>query len=124
MSQYADLIGIPFAYGGRDENALDCYGLLMLLHRRRGIEIKDFPSSSNGAEITAMMMGNLHLWKTCELKEGASILFRVPGNLHVGYFIGNGKFIHTWEKSGGVVIEPLSVWSNKIMGVYEYVGEN
>ena len=47
VPKWDDLIGVPFAYGGRTDKVLDCYGLLMLLEARRGNAIPDFKSSDN-----------------------------------------------------------------------------
>ncbi|NQZ53212.1 MAG: C40 family peptidase [Piscirickettsiaceae bacterium] len=125
MADYVDLIGVPFEYGGRGDDEYDCYGLLMELMRRDGIEIPDYASPEDGAKITAIFMGELRLWEKCEAKEGVAFLFRVPGNIHVGYCIGGDKFVHTWQHTGGVIVERLSDngWQNRLMGIYKYVGE-
>lgn len=120
--EYSDLIGIPFEYNGRGPDKFDCYGLVRHIHEQKGIQIPDYSSPSDGAMITAMMLGELRLWGNCELKPGAVLLFRVPGNLHVGTYLGDDWFLHTWEPSGGVVRERLSDWENRLMGIYEYVG--
>lgn len=124
MAGYVDLIGIPFEYGGRDGDSYDCYGLLMELMSRDGVKIPDYASPSDGAKITAIFMGELRLWEECEMREGAALLFRVPGNIHVGYCIGGDRFAHTWQHTGGVVVERLGEngWQNRLIGIYKYVG--
>lgn len=122
---YAELIGIPFAYGGRDEKAFDCYGLLMYLFRHdSGIELPDYKSVKDQKRIMAMISMGIMDWKKVEPKApsaGLAIAFKIAGLIsHVGYTIGNGKFIHTWESSGGVVIESLSDWNHRIVGFYEF----
>jgi len=123
---YSDLIGAPFRYGGRGPDVFDCYGLVRFLYfQRTGVWPVDHisPEDGCGAKITAMMVGDLYLWEECQLEAGAVLLFKVPGNLHVGTYMGDGRFIHTWEKSGGVTIERLEDWEKRLMGVYEYVGD-
>lgn len=119
---YKDLIGIPYEVGGRGPKSYDCYGLIMDLMLKKNIEIPDYRSPKDSAQVMAIFNSEIRLWEECELKEGAVLLFRVPGNYHVGYYIGKGQFIHTWQKSGGVVIEKLSVWKKRLVGIYEYRG--
>lgn len=122
--RYAELIGTPFAYGGRGPHVYDCYGLLRYLYAQDGMDIPDYISPSDGARISAMMVGELRLWNKVEgPAPGRTALFKVPGNLHVGYCMGEGLFIHTWEASGGVTIERLKDWDQRVMGYYEYAGE-
>lgn len=123
MAEYIDLIGAPFAYGGRGDPDYDCYGLIIELSRRDGIIIPDYASPSEGAKITAIFVGELRLWEETEIKPGTIHLFRVPGNLHVGYAIDKDRFVHTWEGTNGVVVERLSDgWESRLMGTYKYVG--
>jgi cell wall-associated NlpC family hydrolase len=122
-NRFADLIGIPFKYKGRGPSAYDCYGLLRKLYADDGIAIPDYDSPTDGARIAAMMMSQLHLWREVgEPAPGVTALFKVPGNTHVGYCIDDKKFIHTWQASHGVCIEPLEHWKHRLMGYYRYVG--
>lgn len=121
------LIGVPFAYGGRGPDTYDCYGLLRELYKRDGIDIPDYTSPTDAGRITALMGCQLHLWELAECCVGAAVLMRVLDrsgntNMHVGYVIDENRMIHTWESSGGVVIEPLEVWKRRIKGFYRYVG--
>lgn len=122
--RFGDLIGTPFEYGGRGDT-LDCYGLVMLLHREAGIELPDFKSPSDHARIAAMMALERDFWAECSPDPGAVVLFRIGRHAaHVGVVIENDRFIHTWEQSNGVIIERLSDWKNRIVGFYEYVGQS
>lgn len=123
---FDELIGTPFKYGGRGPDFFDCYGLLKLLQKEvNGVDIPDFntPEDGCGSRIAEIFSEEIVLWKKCELKRGATLLLRVPGNVHVGMYMGEGRFLHTWERSGGVSREYLSDWKNRVIGVYEYVGE-
>ena len=122
----ADLIGTPFEYGGRGPDTYDCWGLLMEMHRRNfGMEIPDYASPTRTHEIAAAMSKDLALWRPIDPRPGASILMRIYGlGAHVGFQIDAYRFVHTWEKSAGVLIERLTVgdWERRIMGFYEYAG--
>lgn len=124
MADVADLIGVPFVYGGRDaENALDCYGLVMECARREGMTLPDFGSSQDQAEIMAMMTASLPQWNQIEKRAGAVAFMRVGRTTHVGYIVDPHHMIHSWEASGGVTIVRLADWQHRILGFYEYVGK-
>lgn len=131
--QVGDLIGTPFIQGGRDiTEAVDCFGLLIECHRRVGIEIPDFRSPSFHHEIEAEINRHKGSW-TCHFERaadpvplsvcqpGRTLLLRVRGMAcHVGFVHKPGHFVHTWEDTHGVTQERLSLWKQRILGVYEY----
>jgi len=117
--EFCDLIGAPFEYGGRGPETFDCYGLLMEMHKRIGIDIADYGSSSQGAEIIAMMMGKVNEWVEVEPKPGCTILIKLPMSMHVGFLLPYKKFIHTTKSTGGVTIEYLRIWERRVLGYYE-----
>jgi len=120
---FADLIGVPFQYGGRGPARFDCYGLIMDLHRRQGKSLPDFGFASDQALVAAMMGATLPQWKEVKQRPGAVVLIRVGRYVaHVGYMINQYQMIHTWEHSGGVSIVQVESWKQRIVGFYEYVG--
>jgi cell wall-associated NlpC family hydrolase len=126
--EWKDLIGIPFAYGGRGPDTFDCYGLVRELHKRMDQDIPDYKSPHDAARITALMMGELRLWEQVEQGVCAVPLIRVTTrsgeiNLHVGFMVDRFRMIHTWEDSGGVVVERIEQWQRRILGFYRYVGK-
>jgi cell wall-associated NlpC family hydrolase len=144
MASHLDLIGVPFAYGGRDPNvSLDCYGLVMEMHRRHNKKVPpDYESPEDRKAISKIMLRERHNYrgvpseegyakvltykrdgtkKEYGLKAGATIVFNVQGfGCHVGYIIAPNKFIHTWEQSGGVIVERIDHWEQRILGIHEY----
>lgn len=124
MSEFTQYLGIPFQYGGRDRNSLDCYGLLMLLYKEiHNIEIPDVVSPTVLAEIADQVVKEKPKWEPLkELEVGCAIVFNIGGyGSHVAYYLGDGKMIHTWEGTGGVVIERLAfAWNNRIVGIYKW----
>lgn len=122
---YSDLIGVPFQYGGRDHNGLDCFGLVMEMLKRQGVNVHDFGWHNDSAIIQTMMLGASETmrWEPCELHPGAILLFKIGRYVrHVAYVIENNKFIHCWERSNGVVIERINEdWLDRVAGIYKYV---
>ncbi len=114
-----DLMGAPFEYGGRGPERYDCYGLLMEMYKRSGLAIPDYGSSSQGAEIIAMMLGKVNEWKEIDPRPGCTLLIKLPMSMHVGFLLPHKKFIHTTKSTGGVTIERLRDWTRRILGYYE-----
>lgn len=124
---YLDLIGRPFKYGGRPDDGpnapLDCYGLVIEVGRRQGVNYPPRSFSKEHRVNAALMASQMNVWKKCEPEPGAVVLFKIRGvACHVGVVVDHDKFIHTWEASGGVVVERLSEWQRRIVGFYRYVG--
>jgi cell wall-associated NlpC family hydrolase len=122
-SEITKLIGTPFAYGGRGPDTFDCYGLVMHLHARQGVKLPDYRSPTDQAVIAATMATQLHLWEQCPRAPGAVIAIRLHRGLsHCGVVLEDDRFIHTWERSGGVCVERLADWGHRVQGFYRYVG--
>ena len=120
MVNYEDLVGKPFAYGGRGPDEYDCYGLLSEMYRRIGKEIPDYKSPNVGPEIIAMVLDKKQEWEEVEAKPGVAALIRLRGNAHVGFILPHGMFIHTWERSGGVTVERIRDWEARIVAYYDF----
>jgi cell wall-associated NlpC family hydrolase len=131
-----DLIGVPFRKRGRDvAEGVDCFGLLMEAHRRLGKPIPDFASPEFLHEIEAALQENKRTW-TCHWAKtgrdhvpltvctpGRSLLIAIKGQaIHVGFIHKPGWFIHCWEDTTGVTVERISLWKQRILGVYEFNG--
>lgn len=118
------LIGTPFEYGGRGPDTYDCWGLVLELLKRDGLDPPSYTSVKDKAVIASMMANATTLYEKLDKPEpGHVVLFRAGRHAcHVGYVLPYEKFIHTWEKSGGVCIEPLENWKHRIVGYYKYVG--
>ena len=124
MADYADLIGTPFEYGGRaHKGTFDCYGLVMEMAKRDGVELPDFGWHSDQGVIGAMMGATLPQWEETEKKAGAVVLMRVGFHAsHVGYMIDDDRMIHAWHQSNGVSVVSVDAWKRRIIGFYKYVG--
>lgn len=127
--EWGDLIGVPFARGGRGPENYDCYGLATEMQRRWGRNVPDFKSPATHEEIASLIDQNIPFWRPCERKPGAVIAIRlkhvIDGRVvslvsHVATVIEEDRLIHTWQKSGGVVTEPIEHWTQRIVGYYEF----
>jgi cell wall-associated NlpC family hydrolase len=115
-------IGIPYKMGGRGPGDYDCYGLIRHFMALEGIDIPDYRSPDDRRLVSHIFQSELRLWTKTEVRTGAIAVFRVPGMFHCAYMINAGEFVHTWEHSGGVCIEPLLNWTGRLVGIYEYTG--
>lgn len=132
MIDYLDLLGKPFDYQGRGPEFYDCYGLLMEMHRRIGNEIPDYKSPNDLVEIESIIGREKRHWDEVWKREDkapdladiplhSTLVLKVSGlACHVGFVVSPNKFIHTWEKSGGVLTERVTLWRQKIIGIYEF----
>ena len=112
MIRYDDLIGVPFKNHGRDvKTGLDCYGLVMEVYRRCGIDLPEFDAEYDDVEkISGIIDGERakeNIWKKCDKANLPvpcilAIRFGVPKGVvnHTGCYIGDGKFIHIRENIG------------------------
>lgn len=121
MDNWIDLIGKPFRYGGRGPDHYDCYGLIMEMNRRNGVEIPDCVSPTNHQEIALLLSDQKRLWKEVSSpKVGDVVCIRIGRFVsHVGYLVSPSSMLHAWE-STGVLVEPLSVWSKRIDSYFRY----
>lgn len=126
-----DLIGAPFEWGGRGPDKYDCYGLLMEMWKRKyGVNIPDFQSptgdsdiSTKMAETMAQVYSGMSDWVEVAPSPYVAVLFRVKRYAaHIGFTLPYGRFIHTWDRSGGVVIEKINTWKDRTVGHYVYSG--
>lgn len=134
MIDYEDLIGIPFVNNGRDHRTgFDCYGLVMEVYRRFGIELPEFTADWDDEDkINSIVQreAGSSAWKRVEqpLPVPCLVALRMgtpPGIVnHTGVYLGNGKFIHTRAKIGACISRIDSpAWRGVIEGFYVYRGQ-
>jgi cell wall-associated NlpC family hydrolase len=122
--EFRDLIGKSFAYGGRGPDTYDCYGLLLEMNRRMGVEIPDYFSPDDTLKIALIIESEKRLWTPVNAPNtGVAVALRVGRHVaHVGFMIDRTNMLHAWKQSGGVMYEPLpgSVWERKAAGFYRF----
>lgn len=124
MVDFADLIGVPYREAGRDTaTGLDCYGLLLVVFRRAGIELPAVDYDCITPEIIQSRMAQYKPgWRQIEkpvVPCALAIKNRPPFVNHTGVYIGDGRFLHALKKIGvhqSIIDSPQ--WRNRIEGFY------
>lgn len=124
---FRDLIGLPFIDGGRDPSiGLDCWGLIMEVTRRMGIELPDYHIQCFDAEsIISQVKKDRNKWtkvtapsKGCIVGMARSVEFPDSIN-HFGVCINSNTFLHSVEKAGVVSTRVNnSLFKKSIKGYY------
>ncbi len=127
---YEDLIGVPYKFGGRDLDGMDCWGLCIEVARRNGVDLPDYPFLSNYQEkvISDLVRAEKGKFKKFFSPEPFSIVtlyISRPFVSHCGMVMEDCKsFIHTMQARGRSCIEKLDhpFWKTRIEGFYQWIG--
>lgn len=124
MVEIADLIGAPFADGGRGPVEFDCWGLACEVWRRAGVELRDYHiSCEDTSRIAAQIDEDLPEWIRCAppWPVPALVVMRFNAQVcnHVGVHVGNGMMLHT-DRRRGAHLERMDhpYWRQHIEGIY------
>jgi len=112
----SDLVGIPYKPHGRDENGIDCFGLIRLIALRLGKPITDVPYK--GFDPSLMNLAEqmkVSMIEKCE--SGCVIEMLKDGRLHLGFAIDSLRMIHSTTNEG-VIIEDIGKYP--IKGYWEF----
>lgn len=110
-------LGVPYDFGAgpyEDTGRFDCSSFTRHVFKRFGV---DLPRLAKDQDNIGRRVSR------SDLQAGDLIFFTVPGRFdsdaipgHVGIYIGDGKFIHTWGDPGVQISELDSgYWSNVIL---------
>lgn len=136
MIDLKKFIGCPFKNGGRGEIDVitrkpfyDCYGLFRAIYREYGIELPDYKISCFATEeIRNRYEKECGKWQRIEQPESPCAVAlatspRRPGMVcHFGVYIGNGKFIHTLQKTNSIISTVYDeYWKKKIRGYHKWI---
>jgi cell wall-associated NlpC family hydrolase len=96
IAQAISYLGVPYVYGGTDENGFDCSGLAYRVFNDNGVELPR----------TVTAIGEMGVAVSRDsLQPGDLLIFHDP--THTGIYIGDGEFIHcsSWQDRGVVITE-------------------
>ena len=94
LEQAVSYLGVPYVWGGSDENGFDCSGLTYRVFNDNGITL---PRTVSAIE----EMGEYV--ERDSLRPGDIMIFHNP--THTGIYMGNREFIHcsSWQDRGVVI---------------------
>lgn len=127
-------IGCPFKDGGRGEEIdpitrkpfYDCYGLFQAVFRAYRVEVADYRIGCFATdEIKKAFEQYKGEWEQIEKPEApCAVALRMDADRpqivnHFGVYVGNGKFIHTLQKTNSIISDIHDeYWKRKIEGFY------
>lgn len=94
-------MGVPYVWGGDTPSGWDCSGYTQYVMRENGITIPRTAAEQFSKGIAV---------NKADLKVGDMVFFTTykPGASHVGFYMGDGKFIHASSAAKEVTINSLS----------------
>lgn len=106
-------LGVPYRYGGEDpQRGFDCSGLVR--HVARSVLQVDLPRRSEAIALQGRAV------RRDELQVGDLVFFNTRGrrNSHVGFYLGEGRFVHAPARNGHVRIESIedAYWRQRYNG--------
>ncbi|GAB4143517.1 MAG: NlpC/P60 family protein [Bacteroidia bacterium] len=89
--------GVPYKYGGKSKDGVDCSGFTSILQSR--VYNKTIEGSA------ASIFNDCKPLSQNELKEGDLVFFKISGDKisHVGVYLQNRKFVHASTKKGVII---------------------
>ncbi|MGB3942427.1 MAG: C40 family peptidase [Candidatus Manganitrophaceae bacterium] len=112
-------IGTPYRFGGTTPKGFDCSGFITYVFRRAvGLTLPRTTQDivERGSSITVS-----------ELKPADLVYFEIdgPAQLHIGIYLGKGKFIHAPRSKGRVNIQDLRLdyWRSRYIGARRILSE-
>ncbi|GIP38139.1 hypothetical protein J31TS4_14190 [Paenibacillus sp. J31TS4] len=98
-------MGVPYKWGAKSgiTSAFDCSSFVQYVYKKNGVQLPRTvkPQAKHGKFVAKK-----------NLKAGDLVFFYSPMH-HVGIYIGNGKFIHTYGKPGVTISDLNSGWWSK-----------
>jgi cell wall-associated NlpC family hydrolase len=104
-------VGAPYVYGGADPRGFDCSGLVQYAFGMVGLTL---PRDTREQRRRGQRLADLH-----SLEPGDLLFFRDNrrGMMHVGMYVGEGRFVHAPSKGGKVRVDAVgaSYWQRRFI---------
>lgn len=120
-------LGIPYKNHGRSLEALDCYGLIILIYKDLGYELLDienYPADWSSKQMNLMLLNYNKQWNKVDKPKLFDCVMLNSKEIvnHGGVMLSSYDFIHCCKH--GVVISSIMepTWHNKIYGYYRFKG--
>lgn len=110
MRYALEMVGVPYRFGGASPTGFDCSGLVRYSFARAGI---DLPRDTREQRVVARGLGRQRA-----LLPGDLLFFsRGKRALHVGIYVGEGRFVHAAYRGGTVRVEALAAphWQRRFL---------
>lgn len=133
IDKFIPFIGIEYAPDARQDNLVDCWGLVVLVYRNvYNIQLPTFEKNSlskDGITSTANLILNnpLHeifnrVQHVSDIMEGDILILNSGGNpIHIGMAVDNNKMIHAFDKAGSTLESFRSnKWKTRIRSIYRH----
>ena len=111
-------LGKPYIWGAKGPNGFDCSGLMLAAWAAAGVPI---PAGTVNQKNAGTPAGPATI--------APGDLVFIPGSLGsptnprpVGMYVGNGLVVNAYDSSTGVILQPLSDWTDKITHVRHIAG--
>ena len=120
-------IGIPYKPNGRDQNGLDCWGLVRLVYSEQySIELPNLSADYNVddySRLTDLVAQYREGWlKVTEPSIGDVIIFKIFGHeTHIGIVISSTQFLHVRSGYDSAIDNfTIGKWKHRVTGFYRY----
>lgn len=108
VANSAELIGVPYQWGGTTTNGFDCSGFLQYVFAKEGVQLPRTVAQmwNVTTAVNEPAVGDLVFFETYQ-----------AGPSHAGIYIGNNQFVHSGSNSG-VTISNLTYkyWQDRYLG--------
>ncbi|SMC86761.1 C40 family peptidase [Sporomusa malonica] len=109
-------MGVPYVWGGTTPDGWDCSGYTQYVMKENGISIPRTAAEQFSKGIAV---------EKANLQVGDMVFFTTykPGASHVGFYMGDGKFIHASSAAKEVAINSLSedYYTQRYIGARRYI---